>query len=135
MTAPNLVYNVFTDNFDYTGLGGGGGVFTWTDVTTTSKTMVGDNGYTANNSSLITFTLPITCPFGQVLRIVGKGTGLWKIAQNSGQVIHYGNLDTTVGVTGYLASVAQYDAIEILCTVANTEFTVINGPQGNITTF
>ena len=133
MTAPNLVYNPFTDNLDYTGLGGGGGVFTWSDVTSTSQVMGGNFGYTSNNASLVTFTLPLVCPYGEVIRVVGKGAGGWRISQNSGQVIHFGIDNTTVGVTGYLASTQQYDCVELLCTVANTTFTVINGPQGNIT--
>lgn len=139
MTSPSLVYNPFTDNFDYAEQGGGGGspypggVIAWTDVAGTSQPMAANNGYTANNAATVVLTLPATCGYGKVFRVVGKGTGGWQINQNAGQVIHFGILDSTVGVGGSIASTQQYDAIELLCTVANTDFTVINGPQGDLT--
>lgn len=139
MTTPSLVYNPFTNNFDYAEQGGGGGtpypggVIAWTDVGGTSQAMAANNGYTANNLSLVTFTLPASCGYGKIFRIVGKGLGLWRIAQNAGQTMHFGNLDTTTGASGYIESTQQYDAIELLCTVEDTDFTVINGPQGDLT--
>lgn len=142
MSFPELVYNPFTNNFDYAFNGGGGGgtpypggVVAWNDITSSSQLMAANNGYTANSASPQTFSLPATCAYGKVFRLVGKGTGLWTIAQNAGQTIHFGDADTTTGATGGLSSTDQYDSIELLCTIANTDFTVINGPQGNITVF
>ena len=77
-------------------------------------------------------TLPATAILGEKYRIAGKGATGWRIAQQAGQTIHFGNVNTTTGVGGYLESTNQYDAIEILCTVANTDFTVLS-VQGNIT--
>lgn len=104
----------------------------WTDVTGTSQAMAINNGYTANNASLVTLTLPTTAAYGSVFVVVGKGAGLWKVAQNASQQIHFGNANTTSGTGGSLASTLQYDMIWILCTVANTGFTVLNS-VGNIT--
>lgn len=140
MTVPALVYNPFTDNFDYADQGGGGGnpypggVIAWTDVTGVLQPLSADNGYTANNPiARINFVLPAIIGYGKIFRIVGKEVGLWEVTQNAGQRIYLGNLATTVGVGGKIQSTHARDCIEMLCTVANTEFTIINGPQGNIT--
>lgn len=106
--------------------------FSWTEVTTTSQAMAVDSGYVMNNASLVTGTLPSTAAFGDVIRVVGKGAGGWKIAQNASQVIHFGNQDTTTGTGGYLASTDDNDAVELLCVTANTDFVVLSS-IGNIT--
>lgn len=105
----------------------------WNNVTGTSQAMTAENGYVANNSSLVTLTLPSTAAFGTNLNIVGLGAGGWTIAQNAGQNINLGSLSTTAGTGGSLSSTNQFDAIELVCTVANTTWNVTNGPQGNIT--
>lgn len=113
-------------------IAGSGGGLTWTDVTGTTQAMAVNNGYTANNSSLITFTLPSTAAYGTIMAVVGKGTGLWTIAQNSGQTIHFGITNTTTGTGGSLSSTKQYDVVYLLCSIANTDFTVLQS-IGNLT--
>ena len=114
-------------------ISGGGGGYTWTEVTGTSQTMAANNGYITNNPALVTLTLPTTAALGTTLSIAGKGAGGWKIAQNAGQEIFFGSSATTIGVTGYLQSTQQFDSIELLCITADTQWTVITGPQGAIT--
>ena len=109
-----------------------GGGFTGVDVTGTSQGMAVDTGYQANNAGLVTLTLPAAAAFGEVIRVAGLGAGGWTIAQNAGQTIHFGNQDTTTGVGGSLASTNRYDSLELLCSVANNEFTVLNS-VGNLT--
>ena len=111
---------------------GGGSSFTWTEVTGTSQSMSGDNGYIASNSALVTFTLPTTIVLGKPMRISGKGSGGWKLAQNASQIVHFGTVDTTSGTGGSLQSSNRYDCIEILCITANTDFIVLS-VQGNVT--
>jgi hypothetical protein len=105
----------------------------WTDVTGTTQAMVADNGYTANNAGLITFTLPATAAYGTGLAVVGKGAGGWTIAQNSGQNIQIGSTSSTVGAGGSVSSTNRFDSINLVCTTANTTWTVLGGPQGNFT--
>jgi hypothetical protein len=107
--------------------------FTWNTVSGTSQTMAVNNGYFPNNAGLVTLTLPSTAAGGDIVRVSGKGAGGWKIAQNSGQTIHFGSRDTTTGVGGSLASTNQYDAIELVCHTANTDWSLLSGPQGNLT--
>jgi len=113
-------------------ISGTGGGLAWTDVTGTSQAMAVNNGYTANNAGLVTLTLPSTAAYGSLVAVVGKGAGLWKVAQNSGQTIHFGITNTTTGTGGSLAATFQYDVVYLLCTVANTDWTVIQS-IGNLT--
>lgn len=107
-------------------------IFPFTEVTGTAQAMVINNGYIANNASLVTATLPSTSAVGDLVWIVGQGAGGWQIAQNVGQTIHFGNQDTTMGTGGHLDSTNQYDAIQLLCTAANTDWTCTGISQGNI---
>ncbi|MBX9922909.1 MAG: hypothetical protein K2Y01_02250 [Rhabdochlamydiaceae bacterium] len=107
-------------------------IFPFTEVTGTAQAMVINNGYIANNASLVTATLPSTSAVGDLVWIVGQGAGGWQIAQNVGQTIHFGNQDTTMGISGHLDSTNQYDAIQLLCTAANTDWTCTGISQGNI---
>lgn len=104
----------------------------WNEVTGTSQAMLVNNAYVANNAGLVTLTLPATAAFGDVIQIVGKGAGLWSIAQNAGQSINFGVLTTTVGAGGSLAAISQFDTVELVCTTANTTFTVYS-VIGNLT--
>jgi hypothetical protein len=96
--------------------------------------MAVNNGYIADNAGLVTLTLPAVAALGSIIRVAGKGTGGWSIAQNAGQVIHFGAFDTTPGALGSLSSNQQYDCVELVCTTANTDFTVVS-VMGNLTPF
>ena len=104
----------------------------WVNQTTTPVTMVVGNGYSANNVGLVTLTLPATAIFGSVISVSGQGAGGWLIAQNAGQTIHFGSTNTTPGITGSLASTNRYDNVSLLCSVANTDFVVLDS-VGNLT--
>lgn len=108
-----------------------GSSFTWTEVTGTSQSAAVDNGYITNNASLVTVTLPATATVGQVVELVGKGAGGWKLAQNASQVINFGNQATTSGTGGFLQSTNTYDAVAVICTTTNTGWTV-KSSIGNI---
>ncbi len=109
-----------------------GGAMTWTEVTGTSQAAAVGNGYITNNVALVTVTLPSTAAVGQRVAIVGKGAGLWKLAQNSGQTIHFGSTDSTIGTGGYLAATVRYDCLEVICITANTDW-VVRDSVGSIT--
>lgn len=104
----------------------------WTDQTGASVSMAVNNGYVADSGSLVTLTLPTTAAVGDRVRVAGFGAGGWKVEQGSGQVIHFGNQDTTSGASGYIASLNRYDAVELVCVVANTDWAVVSS-QGNMT--
>ena len=108
------------------------GGFTWTEVTTTSQAMAVENGYIANNLALVTLTLPAVAAIGEVVQVVGKGAGLFRIGQGGGQTIHYISSSTTPGVTGSLTAIEQFAAIEIVCITANSDWAVLDS-AGNFT--
>ena len=102
-----------------------GGGLTWTDVTGTSQSMAINSGYTSSDgATLVTFTLPAVAAYGTMVAVVGKGSGLWTIVENTGQIIHFGSQNTTI-TSGSLSSTKQYDVVYLLCTVANTDWTVV----------
>ena len=94
--------------------------------------MVANNGYVANNAGLVTLTLPTTAASGTTIEVAGYGAGLWKVAQNASQIIHFGVIDTTTGTGGSLTATNRYDSIRLLCVVPNNEFLVLS-VMGNIT--
>lgn len=111
---------------------GGSGGITWTEVTGTSQTAAINNGYITNNAGLVTVTLPSTAAVGSIVEVAGSGAGGWKVGQNASGVIHFGNLDTTTGTGGSLASTVRYDAVRLLCITANNGWIVLSS-EGNIT--
>lgn len=112
--------------------GTAGGGLTFNNVTGTTQAAAVNNGYITNNAGLVTVTLPASATIGQVVAIVGNGSGGWLLAQNSGQTVHFGNLNTTAGVGGSLASVNRYNSVELICTATNTDW-VVRSSMGNIT--
>lgn len=109
------------------------GFLTWTDVTGTTQAMAVSNGYVADNASLVTFTLPSTAAIGDVIQVLGKGAGGWKIAQNATQQINIGKVPSTVGVSGSIASINQFDTVELRCITAGTATIWTAKVTGNIT--
>jgi len=111
----------------------GGGGLSWSESTGTTQALAVGTGYITNNVAQVVCTLPDTAALGSVIRICGKGAGGWRISQNAGESIIWDEgTSTTGGVGGYLASSDDHDAVEILCTVADTTWTVISS-KGNIT--
>lgn len=100
------------------------------DQTTTPVTLAINTRYQANNAGLVTFNMPATVPQGSRFEIDGYGAGGWLVQMNTGQVANLGASPTSSA--GSLASSNRYNAIEILCTVANTTFTAY-AKAGNIT--
>jgi|LakMenEpi03Aug12_release.lakeMendotaPanAssembly.Ray.scaffolds.fasta_scaffold55811_2 hypothetical protein len=101
-------------------------------VITADQTAVINKGYFANKGTLLTITLPTTAAVGSVIRVSGMNAGLWKIAQNASEVIHFGKTDTTVGTGGYIQSTLARDSVELICCVADNEWNVVSS-VGNIT--
>lgn len=105
------------------------------NVTGTSASLTAGNTYIANNSGLVTLTLPTSAALGDEIEIIGQGTGGWTIVYGAGQQIIYGNQATTLTI-GSLASTNRFDCVTIRCVTASVTapiFQVSTGPQGNFT--
>ena len=109
----------------------GGGGFTWNNVTGATQAMSVGNGYIANDTALVTLTLPATAAIGSVVAVQGNQSQGWQIAQNAGQSIAFNNVTSTVGTGGYIASTGVYDAATLICTVVNSGW-VVNTSMGSI---
>lgn len=107
-----------------TGLAGIG----WNHIVSLSTTMAANAGYVADNGSQVSLLLPTTAAFGSIIYVVGLGAGGFIINQNSSQSIRASGSVTTTGTGGSLAG-NQGDSLALICTVANTTFNVLGGPQ------
>ena len=96
----------------------------YVNATASAQTMVANTVYVANYSgALLTFTPPSTCAVGTVLAIVGGATSGWTInLTTNSQTINYGSVTATTA----LASTNEYDAVYLVCTTANSVFSVLN---------
>lgn len=92
----------------------------WVDVTTTPYAMLVDTGYAADGAGLITLDFPAIAPFGSVIEIAGKGAGGWRAILSAGQTLEYGS----VMAVNYIESNINTDYIRVVCTTANTVWTV-----------
>ena len=114
-TGSTLTINTTGGGFDYT-------------VVTANTQMAIDQGYIANKAgTACVLTLPATAVVGSSVAVVGLGATGWSIAQNSGQVIHINAASTTTGAGGSLASIDQYNSVQLICVVANTDWVATNG--------
>lgn len=101
--------------------------FVWNVVTSVSEAMVSFNGYLSNFAGLITYTLPTSSNVGDIIRVAEmNASGSFTITQNSGQQIQFGSLTTTLGMSGSLSSTAVGNSVELICTVANTNWLVLS---------
>lgn len=103
----------------------------WNEITT-DEAMQPGYGYIVNSSSIVILTLPTTCAKGKKIKIVGMGSGVWRIAQNASQSIKMSlnelntAIQTTVGTSGRLEAVHPLTCVDIICTVADTTFEVVS---------
>lgn len=104
----------------------------WTTINSDTTATV-NYGYFTNSASRVVITLPLQANVGDTIEVAGQGAGGWRIAQNNGQKIIFGDVETTQGTGGYLESTEPNDTVRIICQVQNTTWEVVNGVIGNIT--
>ena len=103
----------------------------WNEITSTSQQMVANQSYAANNASVVDLILPAVASIGDKIEIYGKGSGGWRVIQNTGQEIFIGTSQTTVGIAGMVESTSQYDILILRCITANSQW-VGYCPSGNL---
>jgi len=110
-----------------------GGGFSWTEITSATKTIVVSEGYITNRGGGVTYTLPATATQGDIFKIAGKA-GIWSIAQNANQQMSLGSSNSTIGVGGSFTATNAGDCITMLCITGGAS-TVWRGIDsvGNIT--
>ena len=99
----------------------------WTLANSTPITIASDQRYVVSNgATLTTFVLPAVASFGTTFEIAGFSSGGWVLTQNAGQSVNFGNLTTTSGVGGSIASTNQNDYVKVVCVTANSTWNVIS---------
>jgi hypothetical protein len=103
---------------------------TWSSVTAPSIAGATFNGYVTNNSSgTVNILLPAIADLGDPIFVRGLSGG-WILTANIGQVIVFGNQQSSAG--GSIASTLPNDNVTIECLVPNSKWTVASS-IGNIT--
>lgn len=107
---------------------GGGGGLTWSVITAGTTNAVVNNGYIADTTAgKIFINLPTTFAIGDIIRVVGTGLTTWDINPGTGDIILSTDFkQTSPGPTGYLEATNSRDAVELVATVANAEWTIAN---------
>ena len=78
--------------------------------------------YIPTDTALTSITLPAVCARGDVISIIGQGSGGWSMLTSSGQTIQLAA--STAGTS--IASVERYDSISVTCVVANLTWVCTN---------
>lgn len=103
----------------------GSGGLSWSTIAGTTQAAAVNSGYVVGNAAQTTITLPATAAVGNIVAVQGLGAAGWVLAANTGQTVQVGQSATTSG--GTVTSAANYDAIEVVCIVANTTW-AMRGP-------
>lgn len=96
------------------------------NAVTASQSLVANNSYYITSGGALVLTLPTTAAAGTVIQLIGNGSTSWSIAQNASQSMWGGNVQSTVGVGGSIASTNAHDGITLICVVANLTWQSIN---------
>lgn len=101
----------------------GGGGITWQYATSPITASTG-NGYITTGTTSI--ALPTLAALGSAIDVISASDNLFTITQGASQLIRFGIITTTQGAGGTLVSQNNGDSIRLVCTSANTIFTVVS---------
>lgn len=94
------------------------GGIAWAGVAGTTQAAAVNTGYIIQNAGQTTVTLPAVAAIGDIVAVQGLGAAGWVLTASAGDTIQVGASATSAG--GTVTSANQYDAIEVVCVVANT---------------
>jgi hypothetical protein len=92
---------------------------------TVDTSMAEDRNYITDGATELQMTLPETIKLGSIFTVTDVGEG-FRIRQNAGQFIRFGNKVTTTGTDGNVRTVQDGSSITFMCTEEDTEFNVIS---------
>lgn len=108
------------------------GGLTWTAISA-NQTLSVNNGYICvSPGGALSLALPAVAAVGSEIEVTLDGATSWTVTQGAGQQIRLGNVQTTSGAGGSLASTAQGNTIRMVCSVANNKWNILSS-IGNIT--
>lgn len=108
------------------------GITHWQTIIASQPLLV-NNGYICiAPGGALSLSLPAVSAIGDLIEITLDGSTSFTVTQGAGQSIRLGNLATTAGVGGSLASTQQGDSLRMVCSVANLKWNVVSS-MGNPT--
>lgn len=94
-------------------------VLPW-EAVTSSQVMSLNTAYTTmSNSTEVALSLPLAAPYGTIVKVIGVGSGGWKILTN-GQTISFG----AVTASSFLSSTHPKDGVELVCVISGSSWNV-----------
>jgi len=93
----------------------------WIEAPSASFTATVNTGYYTKGGTPIEMLLPEIAAAGTVIGIVGGGIG-WSIKPNAAQLIYVLDAVSATYPTGAVNSTSSFDAVELLCVTANTDW-------------
>lgn len=102
-----------------------GGGLKWVNIGA-SQTLEVNTGYFCSSGGALSLALPSSSAVGDVIAVVLDGSTSWTVTQGAGQQMRIGNVQTTSGAGGSIASTASGDTIYFVCRTADTRWVVIN---------
>lgn len=113
--------------------GGGGGIQTWITSGAGAVNLANNTGYYLTNVAVINLTLPIVSAVGAEIKIITQnssaaGAGI-NLLQNALQTISYDNEVSAVGIGGSVSWInigVQQLTVDLICTVANTNWSIVS---------
>lgn len=107
------------------------GLPTWNKISVNTA-LQANMGYICTGGGTLVLTLPATSNVGDIIEITLDGSAGFSVGQGAGQSIRTGNVSTTIGVGGSLASTQQGDSLRMVCSVTNLKWNVLSS-MGNPT--
>ena len=101
----------------------------WVSIAGTTQTAAVNTAYVVANAAQTTITLPVTAALGSIVEVAGLGAGGWILAPGAGQSIQVGSVNAATSVTSANAN----DCIRVVCTVANTTWTMLSSVSAGFT--
>jgi hypothetical protein len=77
-----------------------------------------------DGATLVVYTLPATAAVGDTVKVIGKSTAFWKVAQNATDTIFYGAATSTPGNTGYATTAQIYASATFTCITASSIWSI-----------
>ena len=98
----------------------------WSTISASQPLLVNAGYICIAPGGALSLSLPAASAVGDIIEVALDGATSWTVTQGAGQQIRFGNLQTTLGAGGSIASAAQGDALRLVCVTANLRWVVLS---------
>lgn len=97
----------------------------WLTISANQTLVINEGYFCIAPGGALSLALPATATIGDIIEVTLDGATSWTITQSAGQQIRFGNVQTTSGAGGSLASTAAGDTVRLVAQSA-TKWNVIS---------